>query len=201
MALAQAAPEPQVSHAQQTKRTVTTSLETEFRALVQAAEQPAWIGYTVARTPRRGDSCVGNLAPEGRAVMLEGARHSVILFRAEARRITRIHAYAMDCEIDAGDLPLTWLSPVRPDESIRLLDSFTGPPDPSASPADLRQMERLANSAIYAMGAHSDALALDVLIEKARHEKRPTLRRAAVQAIGRLRDPRAFAFLEEILRR
>jgi hypothetical protein len=200
-ALPQAAPEPRVTHAQQTTRTLGTSLVSEFRVLAQAVGQPAWIAYVVPRTPRKGDSCLGNLAPEGQPVMLEGARHSVILFRVERRMVTRIHAYAIDCEIDAGDLPITWLSGVKPDESIRLLDSFTAVPDPSLPRADLRDAERLANSAVYAMGAHSEPLAVDVLIQKARNDKRPSLRRAAFQAIGRLRDPRAFAFLEEILRR
>jgi hypothetical protein len=198
-ALPQASPEPRIVHARQTPRAVVSSLEAEFRALVNAADQSAWIGYIVPRTPRKGDSCLGNEAPQGQPVMLEGARHSVILFHVEQRRVTRIRAFAIDCEIDAGDLPMIWLTGVKPEESVRLLDSFTRPV--SDPPAAAREAEQLAPAAVYAIGAHAGPFALDLLIDKARTERRPSVRRAAFSAIGRLRDPRAFAFLEEILRR
>ena len=188
-------PEPRIVHAQMEPRQVSGALEAEFRAIVQAHQDASWIAYTVPRAPRGGDSCHDSTATPGRPVMLEGARQAVILFRVERREVVRIRAFASDCELDAGDLPMVWLNGVSPQDSIRLLETFAHPAE------GVRQAERLAPSAIYAIGAHSDARALDLLMGIAKQEKRSSLRSAAFQAIGRLRDPRATAFLEDILRR
>jgi hypothetical protein len=196
LAQPQAIPEARLTHAQSQTRALTGSLDQDFRSLVQAQSGPAWIGYVVSRAPRGGDTCLWDQqAPPRPVVMLEGARHAVILYRIERREVVRIRAYAIDCEFDAGDLPFYWLTGVRPEDSIRLLDTFTQGND------TLRQVQMLASSAIYAIGAHSEPNALDLLIAKARNDKSRTVRRAAFSAIGRLQDPKAFAFLEEILRR
>jgi hypothetical protein len=195
--------EPRFLHAQPQSHQVAAALEQEFRTLVQSQDRPAWIAYAVPRTPRSGDSCFyGNEAIPNRAVMLEGSRHEVVLFRVERRKVVRIRSYAIDCEMDAGDLPVHWLTAVRPDESLRLLDSFTHPPvDLNIRSREAREAEQLATAAVYAMGSHDDPRTFDALVVKARTEKSRPIRRAAVSAIGRLKDPRAFSFLEEVLRK
>jgi hypothetical protein len=194
LAQPQALPEPRITRAERHTHAIPGSLEPAFRALVKAQQRPAWIAYIVPRAERGGDTCLWeHQAPAAPTVMLEGARHAVILFRVERAEVTRIRAYAADCELDAGDLPLHWLTGVRASESIRLLDSFTQSVEAS------RFTQPLAASAIYAMGAHADPRALDLLIVKARTAPSPIVRRAAFSAIGRLRDPKALAFLDEVL--
>ena len=197
LAQPQVIPEPRIVHAQQETRAVSSSLEREFRALVQGQDRAAWIAYTVPRATRGGDSCYHGIEapPAGRAVMLEGGRQAVILYRVERRQVGRIRAYAIDCEIDAGDLPLYWLTGVRPGESVQLLDTFT------RATVDSRMAQSLGAAAVYAIGAHADPAVLDLLIMKARTEKVRAIQRAAFSAIGRLQDPRAFAFLQEIIER
>lgn len=194
-ALPQANVEPRFVQARVEPHAVAGALDQEFRTLTASRAEPFWIAWAAPRAARSGDSCDEITASPGRTVMLEGSRQAVILFRIERRQVTRIRAYAIDCEMDAGDLAVVWLTGVLPSESVRLLDTFATPA------SDARDDLRLAPSAIYAIGAHAEPAALELLISKARTEKRATLKRAAFHAIGRRREPRAFAFLEEILQR
>ena len=58
----------------------------------------------------------------------------------------------------------------------------------------------LRQRAISGVSASREPEALDLLISVARQDKDQRVRREAVNAIGRSRDPRAKAFLEEVLK-
>jgi hypothetical protein len=60
-----------------------------------------------SRSDARGVSGVGK-------VQLEGTRNLVILLRTEAKRVMKIRVVSEDCTVDAGGLPLVWLTGVKP---------------------------------------------------------------------------------------
>src|SRR5258708_3080500 len=100
-------------------------LEQTFRPLLTAQPQPAWIGYSVPSV-RAGLGCdyVRDGWNQPGVIHLEPPDHAVILFRVDNGAVERIRTLSPDCEIDAGNLPLHWLSDVKPAESVALLDAF-----------------------------------------------------------------------------
>jgi hypothetical protein len=98
-------------------RSAAAGLEREFRTLLAAEPQPAWIGYTV---PAAGGIQLG-CGLVSSVIHLEPPDHAVILYRVEANAASRIRALSPDCEIDAGRVPVHWLSDVQPAESVEVL--------------------------------------------------------------------------------
>jgi hypothetical protein len=115
-------------------------LEGTFKSLVAAQGSPGWIAYSVPAIPGEHRSCEGwdqTVRLEGRAggaterggrsqVSLEGPADVLVFFRAEGGRVQKIRVISADCDIDAGGLPVTWLTGVKPAESVALLASFVG---------------------------------------------------------------------------
>jgi hypothetical protein len=161
------------------------SLDREFRPLVTAQPQPAWIGYIV---PAARSSSLGCESLSG-VVHLEPPDQALILFRVEANAVTRIRTMAPDCAIDAGGVPVHWLSDVKPAESVALLATFVPQQNPDG------------NSALRAIASHAGPEALDLLISIARTDKDPRMRKQAMSSLGQSRDPRALAFFEDVLKR
>jgi hypothetical protein len=134
-------------------RSASAGLEREFKALLASQPQPAWIGYDVPTGGNTGLSCefVRDGAGMAGIVHLEPPTRAVILFRVEANNVGRIRSLSPDCEIDAGDLPVHWLTGVVPSQSIALLATF------------VPQREGERNGALTAIAAHSDPAADPVL--------------------------------------
>ena len=192
-ALPLAAPPKLLINAQLDTRSAASGLEREFRPMVNAQTQPSWIGYTVPAARSSGLGCE-SVSPDGRAaygvVHLEPADQAVILFRVESGAVSRIRALSAYCEIDAGGTPVHWLDEVRPAESVGLLESFAAP----------KSDESLRASAVAALAASTEPGALDFLIGLARKDQSPRIRRQCVSVLARSRDPRATAFLEDLLK-
>jgi hypothetical protein len=171
-------------NAQVDTRPASAGLEREFRGLLSAQPQPAWIGYTVpaVRTYNLGCEYV---SPGGRTVPgvvhLEPPDHAVILFRVESGAVNRMRALSPDCEIDAGGVPVHWLADVRPAESVALL-------------ATLDFNERL-----MAIAMHADASADTVLERLAATGQPDSVRRRVTYWIGATRGRRGVEFLRNLL--
>ncbi len=86
-------------------------------------------------------------------VRLEGPRTLMVLFRMENRAVTRIHVTSEGCELDAGGLPVTLLTGVKPAQSVALLASIAG------NGAERKQ----ADEAITAIALHAESSADDAL--------------------------------------
>ena len=164
-------------------RSATASLDREFRALLAAQPQPAWIGYTVAADRASSLGCEGFSG----VVHLEPPDQALILFRVEANAVTRIRTIAPDCAIDAGGVPVHWLSDVKPAESVTLLATFVRQP----GPAD--------NGALRAVATHAGPEALDLLISIARTDKDSRMRMQAVSALGRTSGPKAASAIRDAI--
>ena len=78
----------------------------------------------------------------------------------------KIRTLSPDCEIDAGDLPVHWLTDVKPAESVALLNTFA------------TQRERYMDGAMIAIALHSDPAA-DAALQRFLAPNQPESIRAA----------------------
>jgi hypothetical protein len=209
---------PRIQNAKLTTTSAAAGLEKNFRALVGAAKDAAWIGYAVAALPGQqsccwdswdGARCCGGCRLEGKSsfasrstdapdssgtVRLEGDGEMLVLFRAEAGGVQKIRVFSRSCGLDAGGLAFQWLTDVRAKESIALLASFvpTGALD--------REQRRLADGAISAIALHEDAAADDQLERFASSDHAEELRKKAAFWMGNARGRRGYEALRKLAR-
>ena len=89
---------------------------------------------------------LGCLQTEG-AVHLEPSDRAVILFRVEAGKVEKIRALSPYCEIDAGGLPVHWLTDVKPADSVAFLAGFVS------------TIGNGRDGSVFAIAVHSDPAA------------------------------------------
>jgi HEAT repeat protein len=130
----------------------------------------------------------------GGVVKLEGADTMVILFRVTARQVERVRVFSEDCALDAGGREVTWLTGVKPAESVALLESLT-----TASPAPDRR-DRIVDGAISAIALHEDASATAAL-ERLLATSQPQNVRAKVPFwLGNTRGRRGLEILQRVVK-
>jgi len=217
-ALPMAAQPKLLINAQVDTRSAAAGLDREFRGLLSAQPQPAWIGYTVpaVRTYNLGCEYV---SPGGRSVPgvvhLEPPDHAVILFRVQSGAVERMRLLSPDCEIDAGGAPLHWLADVRPADSVALLATFdfherviaiAMHADPAADAA----LERLAatgqpddtrRSVVFWIGAARGHRGLEFLKNLLATDPSQRIRQRAVDGLAASREPEALDLLISIARK
>jgi HEAT repeat protein len=207
------AQEPPLSNATIVERSVTALAE-DFRALVAAHQDAAWIGYAVPIVDGKQRMCCGNwsdggccggcrletgsdegtsMSTRGRgAVKLEGPSRFYVLFRAGNGRVEKIRAYSEDCSLDAGGRTVHWLSGVTPEDSIRLLQGFV-----STSGAS---RDELWDAAIMAIAMHGDPAA-DVALDTLSGAGQPVRARKKVAFwLGNARGEHGLQSLQRMLR-
>ena len=164
-------------------RSAAQGLEREVRAIADRAGA-SWIGYRMPMVagPRQmccfdsssdaGACCgmcrlesgggitmnTGDSLSRGSRIMLEPPTEFLVLARVERGAVERFRTFTPDCDVDAGNMSIVWLSDVKPDDSIAWLSSFVTAVDA----AD--QRERVAKSAMHAIALH-DAPAADRALE------------------------------------
>lgn len=184
-ALPATAQQPRVVNAKMQTRSAVAGLEKEFRALLSAQAEPAWMGYAVPMIAgqhemccyssgdefTRASGCCGpcrlessrdiNVSTDEHSdsgslgtVKLEGPNYLVVLFRIERKSVDRIRAFSEDCQLDAGGLPFTWLTDVRPAESVAWLASFV-----TAPLSDADSETKPSQHALTAIALHADPAA------------------------------------------
>jgi HEAT repeat protein len=169
-ALPAAAQPKKLVNAQLDTRSASAGLESVFRQLMTAQPQPAWIAYTVPAARGRQFGCDsywrdGEFTVAGGTVHLEPPSEALVLYRVEANQVGKIRTLAPDCDIDAGGVPVHWMTDVRPAESVALLATFvTG----------------LDRSAISAIGLHADPAADAALDKFVAPEQPESVRQKAV---------------------
>lgn len=150
-AQAPAAPLPSgLRNAKVTTRAVSPGTLSAEISRLSGGAGPLWIGYSQPVVPGKRHMCcfefhgkisdVDRLCCGGchlerdgsftigdddrRPVQLEGQNGLVVLLRAAGGRIGKVRALDDECGIDAGGLPLVWLTGVAPEESVALLASM-----------------------------------------------------------------------------
>lgn len=161
-----------------------------------------WLAWTVAKTRDASSGCCyweedgwgwrgcnleqqrgpGQSVTTPRTTYLEGAPVAVIMIRIDPERYPRIRSFSLDCDLDAGNMPVALLENVNPRDSIALLETFLGGADDRA------------RAALRAIALHADPAA-DTALEKAATS--PYLRRNAINYIGSARGARGFDFLSK----
>ncbi len=207
------AQQARIQNAQLLPRPAAAGLEREFRELVASQTAPAWIGYAVPLPSGMRYSCCtshwsGGCPLEGNRVLsfstnepqgfkLEGATHLLVLFRTEQRRAHKLRTFTDDCELDAGGLPVHWLSDVRPAASVALLASFV---DASKQQSANKGVERLGWAALRALALHADPTA-DRALERFVAPSQPeTLRRRVTSLLGSRKGRPSFEVLRRLVR-
>jgi len=142
-------------------RVADGALGRQLAALPAGRKDAMWIGYSVPAVP--GDSgCEADRPariylegrpkkPEVRQEPTEGTRVMTVLFRAEAGRFQRVRQVSSDCELDAGGLPVLWLTNVSAAQSVAALKDFVTGIDDSS--------DRLSQPALTAIALHRDPAA------------------------------------------
>ena len=136
-------------NAQVDRVSAASGLAGAFRALVAASPQAAWIGYNVPslRSGNLGCDYVRDGGASAGVVHLEPPDNAVILFRIEGNAVGRIRALSPYCEIDAGNLPVHWITDVKAGESVALLATFALDSGPTG------------DGAVSALAVHGDPAA------------------------------------------
>jgi hypothetical protein len=165
------------------------NLQSVFPALLTAQPQPAWIMYSVpsVRTYNLGCDYVRDGLNTQGVIHLEPPDHVVVSFRVENNVVNRIRALSPNCEIDAGDVPVHWLTDVQPAESIALLNSY------------VPQHELDANGAITAIAMHADPAADAALERFVASDKPDWLRQRTASLLGSARGRRGVDILKNLI--
>jgi hypothetical protein len=167
-------------NAQVDTRSAAAGLEQGIRSLPASAAY--WVGYSVpaVRTANLGCDYVRDGAGVQGVVHLEPPDQAVILLRVEAGAVGKIRALSPYCEIDAGGVPVHWLTDVKPADSIGFLSSF-------------------ASDAVFAIAVHSDPAA-DTALERFVAPGQPqSLRLRTVSLLGSVRGRRGMDLLNGLI--
>ncbi|SPE39559.1 PBS lyase HEAT domain protein repeat-containing protein [Candidatus Sulfopaludibacter sp. SbA3] len=171
-------------------RSASAGLDQIFRAALNAQPQPAWIGYAVPSTRTYNLGCdYVNRSDFNQAgvVHLEPPDQAVILFRVEANTVDRIRALSPDCEIDAGGVPMHWLSDVQPAQSVALLATFVD------------QHMNNFNGALSAIAMHADPAADQMLDKYVAADQLQSLRLRAISSMGNQRGRHGFEAMKNLI--
>jgi HEAT repeat protein len=132
-------------------------------------------------------------AQPGGAVKLEGADSMIVLFRVVNRQVERVRVFSEECQLDAGGREVTWLTGVRPSESVALLESLV-----TAQAANRR--DRIVDGSIGAIALHEDASATASL-ERLLATSQPQHVRAKVPFwLGNARGRRGLEILQRVIK-
>jgi hypothetical protein len=199
--------QPAISNANLRTVPVTGGLDAAIRAAAAGQRGPLWVGYAVRAQPGTGQSCCwngsnngcglednrGSIVHQGGekvSVKLEGPSHYSVFYRVEGGVVGRLAAYAVDCPIDAGGLPVAWLTGVTSSESIATLARYGASSDQA----------KVANSAIYAIAMHAGTEA-DGALERLSSPTQPEkARRDALFWLGMARGRRGYEVVSRVVR-
>ena len=204
-------------NAQVDTRAAAAGLEREFQSLLASQPQPAWIGYAAPLVRNYNLGCE-YVSPGGRTapgvVHLEPPDQLVMLFRVVGSAVDRVQVLSPDCEIDAGGVPVHWLTSVRPAESVALLSTLDRTQavmaiamhaDPAADAALERlaaagQPEAVRRRAVFWIGAARGRHGLDIVKQLLAAESSAPVRERAILGVAASKEPDAVDLLISVAR-
>jgi hypothetical protein len=187
-------------------------LEAAFRPLVTAQPQPAWIGWAVPSVRSYNMGCEyvfrdGQMTSGQGVVHLEPPDHAIIMMRVDQGAISRVRYVSPDCEIDAGGVPLHWLTDVQPAQSVGLLATLVSEREPGSSNAmgaiamHAQQPLSIRQRAVSLLATERGHHGFEVVKGLISNDTDERVRERAVQALGNSKDPGALDLLLETARR
>jgi HEAT repeat protein len=207
-----------VENAKVESRALAGPLDAAFRGITGQAEKPEWVGYSVAQIPGQRTVCCGNYQggdwencgtcqlekdhdgddvtkhSDG-TVKLEGAQQLAVLFRLEAKQVTRIRVASEDCTLDAGGLQFIWLTGVKPEESVALLKGFV-----NAAEIDDHGERRISQGALTAIALSDGAAADQALASFVAPNQPEQLRKHTSFWLGAARGKEGFLLLQKMVK-
>jgi hypothetical protein len=212
---AQAMSLPRTANAKVEQRAVTAALAQEMDSWTRAADQAQWLAYSVPAVSGDREMCCSdgnwngagscgtcrlegtnrgdNINLRGDRIELEGPRALLVLIRAEGRKIGKIRAVSEDCLLDAGGLKITWLTGVKPAESVKFLERFV-----DRQELDEHDAERLSRGALTAIALHGDPAADQAIRSFTSPDKPQGMRREAAFWAGEARGEAGVAILKRM---
>jgi HEAT repeat protein len=212
LALLLAAPAPGIVHARLTTASGAGGLAPAVDA-ARAGAGPLWIAYGVpveghhqmccwdSGGPGQGGRCCPGCRLEkgegfsttsrDATARLEGGGSGLVLLRADQGRIGRIRLFSSDCEVDAGGLPVVFLTDASPAQSVQLLSTYveTGT-DGHGS---------VGEGALAAIAFHADPAADQALEGFTRPARSEHLRKQAAFWLGTARGRRGYDVLARMM--
>jgi hypothetical protein len=179
-AVAAAGAQAPVVNARLERRAVTQGLAREIQTVVDRGVA-AWIGYSVPLL-RRTNAGLGSSDWYGGRCRLEPPAELVVLARVEGKALVDLRSLSIDCDVDAGGMPLVWLDGVSADESVKWLASMVSTTQPTAPPTAPR--DRLANAALAALARHASPAAAAPLVDLARNSTTTQMRGRALSLLA-----------------
>jgi hypothetical protein len=156
----------------------------------------AWFGYAIKTRRGDHDSCCCNnadgeihSAARTQPVHLEGNDTLALLFRVESNQVQKIRFFSLECSLDPGGLPFTWITGVPAAQSIafikNLIHSDAG--------------TRITNQGILALSLHDDPAAVDSLIQLARADPSTHIREQALFWLAQKAGTRAASTITDAI--
>ncbi len=194
------------------------SLAATVASIEAASRGPEWIGYAVPGVAGHRSCCGDSWSAEGQGcagcrledshtgsfespgkehsadrsrARLEDSSDLVVLLRVERAALDRIRVFDGACPLDAGGLPVHWLTDVAPADSLGLLERYV-------EPWERRTRRDLSGGALSAIALHADPGA-DTLLDAFSSAGKPMdLRRQAAFWMGVARGRRGFESLRRL---
>jgi hypothetical protein len=193
----------------ETRAVATGSFASAVSEAVGARQSAGWIGYAVPMVAGRHHICdSGQYASrtylEGRPEDTETSLDEdtaemdgvslVVLVRAEGRRRQKIRVFSSNCEIDAGGLPVAWLTGVEPAESVAWLQGLV-----TADESTERRHRSQGEPAVMAIALHRDASAQRSMEKFASAGQPEKVRKQAIFWLAAARGRAGFEALRRLL--
>jgi HEAT repeat protein len=207
---------PQIQNAKTQQREVKDSLARELDTWTAGTQEAQWLGYSVPAVTSDHKMCCGDFGDNWKGercgpcrlegghgatsynvqrdeVKLEGPRNVVVLFRAEGRKLAKIRVVSEECVLDAGGLQVTWLTGVKPADSVKLLERFV-----DSKELDERGGDRLSRNALMAIALHGDSSADQSFAKFTMPDQPEGLRREAAFWAGEARGAAGLQLLKRM---
>ena len=153
-AAASLAAQSPVINASVEKRAPSADLARDIRTVADRTT-PAWVGYRVP-IARRSDAALQTYAGCCGQCRLAPPTDLVVLARVQRGEVLELRPLAVDCDMDAGGMPLIWFEPVTAEASVAWLNTLaTAPPEGRG---------RTADQALSAIGQHAGQAAAASLV-------------------------------------
>ena len=137
------------------KRTPSADFVRDVQTVASRAT-PAWLGYRVP-IARRVDASMQSVDACCGRCRLAPSTELVVLARVQNGSILELRPLAVDCDMDAGGMPLIWFDGVNPDASVAWLRTLV------TQTSDGRR--RVSESALVAISQHAGSAAPAALVQ------------------------------------
>jgi hypothetical protein len=211
---------PHIENARMEARGVAGTLAATMADLEKNAAKPTWVGYGVRMVAGERTVCCGNYdsrvqdcgkcaletggdhwtnsgnAKDSTSTKLEGGEELIVLFRLQGRHVTRVKVASDNCVLDAGGLPLVWLTGVQASESVAMLADYV-----RKNNAGEDERDSIGNEALTAIALHDGAAAqaaLEGFVAPAQPEE---LRKQASFWLGAARGKDGLAVLQRMAKK